>query len=250
MTPFRLKYLAALVGIVFLSAVFISWSVHFVQSEHTIHSWDHILLWTMGAELASRAHHGVLSLIAGFGWSMHHDYNDLSVLPTAVAMTFGGTSRLCFVLANVIFLIIPSVILCWWLLVGVKLTTWPQTAAGVLSFVALLAVPLPWVVTMNGMTDVAGLIMACIATDLLIRTDIRSRRVETSVKVAGFRPWLRSLRDRFTSDGLSGGVARGLAQPPATSLAKEAFLQRSQVIRWLAIGAAMALTALSKRWFL
>ncbi|MCE0497487.1 MAG: hypothetical protein LV481_06015 [Methylacidiphilales bacterium] len=142
--------------------------------------------------------HSVLSSIAVLGRYMHHDYNLVCAVPSACMMALFGGSRLCDIVSNVVFLLIPSVTFCVWFLIKVPQTTWPHAVWSVLAFLALLLVPLPWIVTLNGLTDVGGLIVAAVATDLFIRTDIRSR----------------------------------------------------DVIRWLSIGAALAILALCKRWYL
>jgi len=134
----------------------------------------------------------------GFGISMHFDYNDLTLLPSAFVMAIWGTSRFCYVIANAIFLNIPSALLCLYLLVRISAASWADVAFALLAFLALVAAPLPWMVTLTGMSDVGGLIMASVATSLAMRTEIRSK----------------------------------------------------DTIRWLALGAALALTALSKRWYL
>jgi hypothetical protein len=169
-----IQRMATSIGLVLIAAFFVDCAVRFMQAEHTIYGWDYMGFWKFGAELAYRPDHSVMGAIAAFGRSMHHDYNDFCALPSACMMALWGPTRFCYVISNVIFLIIPVVFVCLWLFVGLAPTTWSQTVFILLAFVALLAVPLPWVVTLSGMTDVGGLIMAAVVTDLLMRMDIRS----------------------------------------------------------------------------
>jgi hypothetical protein len=188
----------AAAGIVLIAAFFVAQAVHFMRTEHTIYCWDNLGLWLAGAEMLNRPHHTTFSVIAEFGRSMHRNYNYLCGLPSACVMAIWGTSRFCYIIANVLFLILPAVFVCLWLFFGLTATTWPRALSVLLAFLALVATPLLWLVTLSGLTDVGGLVMAAIATDLLSRTELNSK----------------------------------------------------SEIRWLAIGAAMAMDALSRRWYL
>lgn len=198
MRSYSKKSIAAAVGFVFIAGFFIHWVVRFMQAEHALYPWDFIGFWQTGDDLMHRPHHRFLAAIATFGRSFHGIYNDLLALPSALMMALWGSSRFCYIISNALFLILPVAFIGLWLFSGLARVTWAQTVYLLVAFLTLLAIPLPWVVTISGMTDVGGLIMAAITSDLLIRTDFRSR----------------------------------------------------SPIRWLAIGAAMALTALSKRWFI
>ena len=196
--PSHSKQSTVVIGLIVIAAFFVELAVLFMRAEHTVYAWDYGDFWRMSAGLVTLRHHSIFRAIAGFGWSMRFDYNDLSLLPSACMMGIFSTSRFCYVISNAVFLNVPSTLLCLWLFARAAHVTWDQVAFSLLAFLALLAVPLPWAVTLSGMTDVAGLIMAAIATGLLCRTDLRSK----------------------------------------------------DVVRWLAIGAALALLALSKRWYL
>lgn len=185
-------------GVVFIAGFFIHWVVRFMLIEHALYPWDFIGFWQIGDELMHRPHHRILGAIVTFGRSFQGIYNDLLALPSACMMLLWGPSRFCYILSNVVFLVIPVAFVSLWLFSGLARVTWVQTVSLMLAFVSLLAVPLPWVVTISGMTDVGGLIMAAITSDLLIRTGIRSK----------------------------------------------------SPVRWLTIGAAMAMIALSKRWYI
>ena len=185
-------------GLIIIAALYVYWAGLFVRAEHTIWGWDFSGFWRLSAGLVALEKHSIGRAILGFGLSMRFDYNDLTLLPSALVMAIWGTSRFCYVIANAIFLNIPSALLCLGLLVRINAATWAHAAFALLAFLALVAAPLPWMVTLTGMSDVGGLIMAAVATSLAMRTELRSK----------------------------------------------------DTIRWLALGAALALTALSKRWYL
>lgn len=166
--------------------------------EHTLYGWDAMGVWQFVAPIAYPPDHSLFSAIATFGRSMHHAYNDFCGLPSIVVMALFNSTRFYYIIANVIFLVVPAAVATCWLFVRFEAATLAQAVSVLLAYFALLAVPLPWIVTLSGGTDVGGLIMAAVVTDLLGRTDIRS-------------------------------------QDPK---------------RWLAIGGALAMLALSKRWFL
>ena len=197
MTRFHLKQGVIIVLWVVIAAVFVNWTIRFMRAEHTLYSWDSNIWW-LEEPMTHPPDHSVLSSIAVLGRYMHHDYNLVCAVPSACMMALLGGSRLCDIVSNVVFLLIPYVMFCVWLLVKVPQATWPQAVWSALAFLALLWVPLPWILTLNGLTDVGGLMVAAVATDLLMRTDIRSR----------------------------------------------------DAIRWLSIGAALAILALCKRWYL
>jgi hypothetical protein len=188
----------AAAGIILIAAFYIDWAAQFMRAEHSIYGWDSVGPWKTGADLINQPDHNIIGTIAAFGRSMHHNYNDLTALPSSCVMAFWGTSRFCYIIANVVFLLMPAVFVCLWLFFGLTITRWSQALSVIMAFLALLAAPLPWRVILSGMTDVGGLVMAAIATDLLSRTDINTK----------------------------------------------------SATRWLAIGAAMATTALSRRWYL
>jgi hypothetical protein len=186
-------------GVLLLAACFVGWVVSFVRAEHTLYGWDFLTYWKLSAGIVNLREHSIARALAGIGYSFRFDYNYLTLLPSALMMDlFGTTSRFCYVVSNAIFLTVPALLLCHWLFVGSNRATWPQVLFSLLALLTLLLVPLPWVVTLTGMSDVGGLLMAAIATDLLRRTALDAKD-----------PW-----------------------------------------RWLACGAALALTALSKRWYL
>ncbi len=158
-----------------IALLFANWAAEYVRAEHTLFAWDYFLFWNMSANLALQAHQSILTAIVTFGWAMHHDYNLNCTLPATCMMAlFGTTSRLCYVLSNVLFLVIPTALLGVALWVRGSLASWSQVAFCALAFLGIMAAPLPWVVTLGGESDVGGLIMALIATDLLSRTEVRS----------------------------------------------------------------------------
>ena len=198
MVPDAKRAAALAVGIVVIAAVFIGWIASFMRAEHSIYGWDFLEYWKNSAGIVSLRQHSLLRAIAGVGYSARFDYNYFTLLPSALVMDLFGTSRFCYVVANAAFLVTPALILTGWLFARFTFATWSHVTFSLLALVALFTAPLPWVVTLTGMSDAGGLIMAAIATDLFCRTDLKCR-------------------DPF---------------------------------RWLAIGASLALVALSKRWYL
>ena len=170
---------------ILLSVFFVHWAASFVRAERALFAWDTFHYWNVAADLSLRMRESTWSSIAAFGRSMHHDYNDTCTLPASCSMAIFGTSRLCYVVSNAIFLIIPSALVCLWLWVRGGPVSWSQSAFMVLAFLALLAVPLTWNITVGGFSDVGGLIMAAIATDLLSRTDVRSKDTVRWLAIGG-----------------------------------------------------------------
>jgi hypothetical protein len=195
-TAKRAVFLA--VGTAVIAALFLGWIAFFMRAEHSVYGWDFLGYWKNSAGIVGLRQHSVLRALAGIGYSARFDYNYFTLLPSALMMDLWGTSRFCYVVSNATFLVVPALILCDWLFVRFTWATWPQVAFSLLGVMTLFTIPLPWVVTLSGMSDVGGLIMAAVATDLFCRTDINSR----------------------------------------------------DVTRWLAIGASLALLAMSKRWYL
>ena len=192
------KGIGFIFGLVLISAFFVHWTAQFVAAEHTIYTWDYELLWTQSWHLAEAFRHSLWTGLAAFGWSLHQEYNETSGLLSAITMALFGPSRFCFVMSIVTLIVLPACLVGLLLFVRGNETDWSAVAFRLLAFFAILCVPVIWIVTLDGMTDVAGLFAVFVAVDLIVRTEPGSRDVR----------------------------------------------------RWLAIGAALAIGALFKRWYL
>jgi hypothetical protein len=128
--------------------------------------------------------------------SLHKEYNNVPMAPSAVVMALWGPSRLNYILTNVVFWVIPSLSCVMFLLIGVIYGRWWQAAWTAGAMICLMLTPIPWTVTLLGFEDVGGLICVCIATYLFIRTEVQSRDVRRWMKMgavlallAVFRRW-------------------------------------------------------------
>ncbi len=173
----REKLICLGIGQGLVALAFLFWAAGFMRAEHTLYGWDFLGLWNKSADLAQSIHHGLFAALAELGKSMHHEYNDASGVPSALAMALFGPSRIVYVLSVATLIVVPAAIGGVLLFVRWDALTWQRVAFLVLACVGALLVPVPWMVTLSGMTDVAGLLAAFVALDLVIRTDRSCRDV-------------------------------------------------------------------------
>jgi hypothetical protein len=183
----RHSHLIVLVGLwIGLVACLASWTAHFVRAEHTLYYWDYLIYWEKSAELSDAFRHGLLRTILVMHRSMPADYNDLAALPAACVMTIKGTSRLVYIQSNVLLLVLPalsSVMLC---LVRFSYDRWSQVVWFGMALISLMLVPITWVNTLDGYVDAGGILLAVIATSLMIGTDLETKTPLSRWLILGF----------------------------------------------------------------
>lgn len=179
-----------------LAVCLILWVARFVGAEHTLYSWDYLNFWLWSASLGKLVRHDFLSGVWTFAMSLHREYNNVPMAPSALVMALWGSSRLNYVLANVFFWILPALSCAMFLLIQPVYANFWQVVWSIAALFSLMLSPLPWEVTLLGFEDVGGLICVVIVTELFLRTDVRSRNLRRWITIGAvlallaiFRRW-------------------------------------------------------------
>lgn len=191
------KTLTVTVSCAVLAVGLTVWASRFVAAEHTIYVWDHLNFWQISIVLADIARHNPVRAMWAILMSLHYEYNHLPCVPSAIAMTLFGSSRLTFILTNVVCWVLPFVFCTLFYLLGANSSDWKQVSWSLAGLVCLMLTPMIWTVTLLGLGDVGGLICASVATKLLVQEDVERHSLRTWCLIgacvalsAVFRRWL------------------------------------------------------------
>ncbi len=162
-------------GICLVSLIF---AIYYVAMSKTVYFWDDSTYWDIGRMLAEKPLNFSFfkEVYTSIGTS---DYNYFAAVPVALWMKIFGVTRISYICAVVIFYLIPSEIVIYFL--GKNISKAPRFAF----VITLISIPALWYITCIGFIDVAGVFLGLLCYYLYMTDTLNDKPYLKSI-IIGF----------------------------------------------------------------